>query len=128
MRIGQGYDAHRFGDGRPLVLGGVTIPHPQGLAAHSDGDVLIHALCDALLGAAGLGGTQDLLQIAAFRGRAVDETCRSSAGGMAAVFSDQESTSAALEELALFTEPAPEARPAFDNLIEHMEEINSRRN
>ena len=55
MRIGQGYDAHRFGDGRPLVLGGVTIPHPQGLAAHSDGDVLIHALCDALLGAAGLG-------------------------------------------------------------------------
>ena len=55
MRIGQGYDAHRFGEGRPLVLGGVTIPHPQGLAAHSDGDVLIHALCDALLGAAGLG-------------------------------------------------------------------------
>ena len=55
MLIGQGYDAHRFGDGRPLVLGGVTIPHPQGLAAHSDGDVLIHALCDALLGAAGLG-------------------------------------------------------------------------
>jgi 2-C-methyl-D-erythritol 2,4-cyclodiphosphate synthase len=55
MRIGQGYDAHRFGDGRPLVLGGVTVPHPQGLAAHSDGDVLIHALCDALLGAAGLG-------------------------------------------------------------------------
>jgi 2-C-methyl-D-erythritol 2,4-cyclodiphosphate synthase len=55
MRIGQGYDAHRFAEGRPLVLGGVTIPHPQGLAAHSDGDVLIHALCDALLGAAGLG-------------------------------------------------------------------------
>ncbi len=55
MRIGQGYDAHRFSDGRPLVLGGVTVPHPQGLAAHSDGDVLIHALCDALLGAAGLG-------------------------------------------------------------------------
>jgi 2-C-methyl-D-erythritol 2,4-cyclodiphosphate synthase len=55
MRVGQGFDAHRFGEGRPLVLGGVTIPHPQGLAAHSDGDVLIHALCDALLGAAGLG-------------------------------------------------------------------------
>ncbi len=55
MRIGQGYDAHRFTDGRPLVLGGVTIEHPQGLEAHSDGDVLIHALCDALLGAAGLG-------------------------------------------------------------------------
>ena len=55
MRIGHGYDAHRFGEDRPLVLGGVKIPHPQGLAAHSDGDVLIHALCDALLGAAGLG-------------------------------------------------------------------------
>jgi len=55
MRIGHGYDAHRFGAGRPLVLGGVTVPHDQGLIAHSDGDVLIHALCDALLGAAALG-------------------------------------------------------------------------
>lgn len=54
MRIGQGYDAHRFAPGRPLILGGVKIDHPFGLAAHSDGDVLIHALCDALLGAAGL--------------------------------------------------------------------------
>jgi 2-C-methyl-D-erythritol 2,4-cyclodiphosphate synthase len=53
--IGHGYDAHRFGDQRPLVLGGVTIPHDRGLVAHSDGDVAIHALCDALLGAAGLG-------------------------------------------------------------------------
>lgn len=55
MRIGQGYDVHRFVAGRPLILGGVEIAHDQGLAAHSDGDVLIHALCDALLGAAGLG-------------------------------------------------------------------------
>ena len=55
MRIGHGYDAHCFAAGRPLVLGGVTIPHSQGLAAHSDGDVLVHALCDALLGAAALG-------------------------------------------------------------------------
>ena len=55
MRIGQGYDAHRFEKGKPLVLGGVAIPHDEGLKAHSDGDVLIHALCDALLGAAGLG-------------------------------------------------------------------------
>jgi len=55
MRIGQGYDAHRFEAGRQLVLGGVKIDHPLGLKAHSDGDVLIHALCDALLGAAGLG-------------------------------------------------------------------------
>jgi 2-C-methyl-D-erythritol 2,4-cyclodiphosphate synthase len=55
MRIGQGYDAHRFAPGRRLVLGGVEIAHTQGLLAHSDGDVLVHALCDALLGAAGLG-------------------------------------------------------------------------
>lgn len=55
MRIGEGYDAHRFEAGRKLVLGGVTIPHDRGLAAHSDGDAVIHALCDALLGAAALG-------------------------------------------------------------------------
>ncbi|MEA3303125.1 MAG: 2-C-methyl-D-erythritol 2,4-cyclodiphosphate synthase [Pseudomonadota bacterium] len=55
MRIGHGFDAHRFAAGRPLILGGISIPHEQGLEAHSDGDVLIHALCDALLGAAALG-------------------------------------------------------------------------
>ncbi|MEJ2309530.1 MAG: 2-C-methyl-D-erythritol 2,4-cyclodiphosphate synthase [Gammaproteobacteria bacterium] len=55
MRIGHGFDAHRFEAGRPLVIGGVTIEHDYGLAAHSDGDVLTHALCDALLGAAALG-------------------------------------------------------------------------
>lgn len=55
FRIGQGYDAHRFKDGGRLVLGGVEIEHPRGMAAHSDGDVVLHALCDALLGAAGLG-------------------------------------------------------------------------
>jgi 2-C-methyl-D-erythritol 2,4-cyclodiphosphate synthase len=55
MRIGQGFDAHAFRDGGTLVLGGVSIPHGQSLEAHSDGDVALHALCDALLGAAGLG-------------------------------------------------------------------------
>lgn len=55
MLIGQGIDAHRFGPARPLMLAGVRVEHDQGLAAHSDGDVAIHALCDALLGAAGLG-------------------------------------------------------------------------
>lgn len=55
MRIGHGFDVHRFGSERPLVLGGVTIPYDRGLIAHSDGDVVIHALCDALLGAAALG-------------------------------------------------------------------------
>ena len=55
MRIGHGYDVHAFGPGDHLMLGGVAIPCQQGFVAHSDGDVLIHALCDALLGAAGLG-------------------------------------------------------------------------
>ncbi|NCF29681.1 MAG: 2-C-methyl-D-erythritol 2,4-cyclodiphosphate synthase [Gammaproteobacteria bacterium] len=55
MRIGHGYDAHRFAAGERLVLGGVEIPHDKGLAAHSDGDVALHALCDALIGAAGSG-------------------------------------------------------------------------
>lgn len=55
MRIGHGYDAHRFAAGRPLIIGGATIPSDLGMEAHSDGDVLLHALCDALLGAAALG-------------------------------------------------------------------------
>ena len=55
MRIGTGYDAHRLEAGRKLVLGGVVVPFEKGLAGHSDADVLVHAVCDALLGAAGLG-------------------------------------------------------------------------
>lgn len=55
MRIGHGYDVHRFGEGEFITLGGVRIPHKFGLIAHSDGDVLLHALSDALLGAAALG-------------------------------------------------------------------------
>lgn len=55
MRIGQGVDVHAFGPGDKIVIGGVVIPHTAGLVAHSDGDVLLHALCDALLGAAALG-------------------------------------------------------------------------
>jgi len=54
MRIGHGYDVHRFCEGSALILGGISVPHSHGLEAHSDGDVLIHAICDALLGAAGL--------------------------------------------------------------------------
>jgi len=55
MRIGQGFDAHALVSGRKLVIGGVHVPYEKGLAGHSDADVLIHAVCDALLGAAGLG-------------------------------------------------------------------------
>jgi 2-C-methyl-D-erythritol 2,4-cyclodiphosphate synthase len=55
IRIGIGYDSHRFSAGRPLRLGGVTVPHTHGLAGHSDGDVALHAVVDALLGAAALG-------------------------------------------------------------------------
>lgn len=55
MRIGHGFDAHRFCEGGHIIIGGVRIDHDKGLEAHSDGDVLVHAVCDALLGAAGLG-------------------------------------------------------------------------
>mgnify|MGYP004460886731 CR=1 FL=1 len=55
FRIGQGYDVHRLAEGRPLILGGVDIPHDRGLLGHSDADVLTHAVMDALLGAAALG-------------------------------------------------------------------------
>jgi 2-C-methyl-D-erythritol 2,4-cyclodiphosphate synthase len=55
MRVGIGYDSHRFAEGRKLILGGVHIPHPQGLLGHTDADAVAHALTDAILGAAGLG-------------------------------------------------------------------------
>ena len=55
MRIGHGYDVHKLVEGRPLVLGGVMVPFEMGLLGHSDADVLLHAICDALLGAAALG-------------------------------------------------------------------------
>ena len=55
MRIGQGYDVHRLVEGRDLIIGGVKIEHPTGLLGHSDADVLLHAICDAMLGAAALG-------------------------------------------------------------------------
>ncbi len=55
LRVGHGFDVHAFAENRKLILGGVDIPHDLGLAGHSDADVLLHAICDALLGAAGLG-------------------------------------------------------------------------
>ena len=55
LRIGQGYDVHAFGEGDHVMLGGVRVPHVQGVLAHSDGDVILHALCDAILGALALG-------------------------------------------------------------------------
>lgn len=59
LRIGQGYDVHVLTEDRPLILGGVNIPHSKGLTGHSDADVLIHAICDALLGALALGDIGD---------------------------------------------------------------------
>src|SRR5438094_7576541 len=59
MRVGIGHDTHRLAPGRPLLLGGVAIPHPRGLVGHSDADVVLHAVTDALLGAAGLGDIGD---------------------------------------------------------------------
>ena len=59
IRVGIGHDTHRLGPGRPLILGGLRIEHPRGLVGHSDADVVLHALTDALLGAAGLGDIGD---------------------------------------------------------------------
>ena len=59
MRVGIGHDTHRLAEGRPLLLGGVRVEHPRGLVGHSDADVVLHAVTDALLGAAGLGDIGD---------------------------------------------------------------------
>src|SRR6476660_3112495 len=59
MRVGIGHDTHRLAEGRPLLLGGVRVDHPRGLVGHSDADVVLHALTDAILGAAGLGDIGD---------------------------------------------------------------------
>jgi len=59
LRVGQGFDTHRLVPGRPLMLGGILVPHPRGLEGHSDGDCVLHALCDALLGAAAAGDMGD---------------------------------------------------------------------
>lgn len=72
LRIGLGVDAHAFGDGIPLVVGGVWIDHPRGLVGHSDGDVVAHALTDALLGAAGLGDIGGLFPSEEERWRGAD--------------------------------------------------------
>lgn len=72
MRIGQGFDVHRFCKGRPLILGGVTIPHHHGLEGHSDADVVIHAICDALLGAAALGDIGEFFPSTHDRWKGVD--------------------------------------------------------
>jgi 2-C-methyl-D-erythritol 2,4-cyclodiphosphate synthase len=86
VRVGIGYDIHRFVRGRPLFLGGVRIPHPKGLLGHSDGDALLHAVTDALLGALGLGDIGEYFpdtdpkhrgaSSALFLGRAVREARR----------------------------------------------------
>jgi 2-C-methyl-D-erythritol 2,4-cyclodiphosphate synthase len=60
LRVGSGHDTHRLAEGRPLVLGGVHVPHPRGPVGHSDADVVLHAVTDALLGAAGLGDIGEL--------------------------------------------------------------------
>ena len=72
MRVGIGHDTHRLVEGRPLVLGGVTVPHSRGLAGHSDGDVVLHAVADALLGAAALGDIGELFPDTDPRHRGID--------------------------------------------------------
>lgn len=77
MRIGHGFDVHRFGGEGPLIIGGVRIAHPQGLLAHSDGDVALHAATDALLGAAAWGilASCSRIRIPPIRGRTAARCC-----------------------------------------------------
>jgi len=86
MRVGQGVDIHPLVEGRPLILGGVTIPFDRGLDGHSDGDVVAHAACDALLGAAGLDdlGTHFPENDPAFEGASSMDLCRQVAEMVAA--------------------------------------------
>jgi 2-C-methyl-D-erythritol 2,4-cyclodiphosphate synthase len=86
MRVGQGVDVHPLVEGRPLILGGVTIPFDRGLDGHSDGDVVAHATCDALLGAAGLAdlGTHFPADDPAFEGASSMDLCRQVAKMVAA--------------------------------------------
>ncbi len=86
LRVGTGWDVHPFVDGRRLVIGGVTIPHERGLSGHSDADVLTHAICDALLGAAALGdiGRHFPDSDPAFRGISSLELLRRTVGIIAA--------------------------------------------
>ena len=74
MRVGIGHDTHRLEPGRPLLLGGVRVEHPRGLAGHSDADVVLHAVTDALLGAAGLGDIGDAYPDTDPRWRGADST------------------------------------------------------
>ena len=92
MRVGLGVDAHAFADGVPLVLGGVRFDHPRGLAGHSDGDVITHALIDAVLGAAGLGDIGTL-------------------------FPSDESTPAGVESLELLQEACARVRAAAYDVV-----------
>ena len=87
MRVGHGFDVHRLMAGRKLVIGGVDIPHEKGLQGHSDADVLLHAICDALLGAAGLGdiGQHYPDTSAEFRGIDSRRLLRGVAGKLAAL-------------------------------------------
>ena len=86
MRIGNGFDVHALVEGRPLILGGVAVPYARGLAGHSDADVLLHAVCDALLGAAALGdiGRHFPDSDAGYRGIASVELLRRTVGVLAA--------------------------------------------
>ena len=86
MRVGQGVDVHPLVEGRPLILGGVTVPFDRGLDGHSDGDVVAHAACDALLGAAGLDdlGTLFPADDARWAGASSLDLCRQVAGRVAA--------------------------------------------
>jgi len=116
LRVGTGFDVHPFADGRALVIGGVAIPHERGLAGHSDADVLSHAICDALLGAAALGdiGRHFPDRDPAFRGISSLELLRRTVAILAAAgWSPLQVDSTVLAEAPQISPHEPEMRGAI---------------
>ena len=118
MRIGHGYDAHRFKSGNGIVLGGVDVPFDKSFEAHSDGDVLLHALCDALLGAAALGdiGKHFPDTSAEFKGI----SSRLLLQKVAALISDAEYKISNVD--VTVAAQAPKLAPHIDNMRQHISE------
>ncbi|WP_455200065.1 2-C-methyl-D-erythritol 2,4-cyclodiphosphate synthase [Kaarinaea lacus] len=118
MRIGHGYDAHRFKEGKGIVLGGVDIPFEKSFEAHSDGDVLLHALCDALLGAAALGDIGKHFPDTSDEYKGISS--RLLLQKVAALISNEQYTVSNVD--VTIAAQAPKLAPYIDNMRQHISE------
>lgn len=118
MRVGHGYDAHRFKEGKGIVLGGVDIPFEKSFEAHSDGDVLLHALCDALLGAAALGDIGKHFPDTSDEYKGISS--RLLLQKVAALISNEQYTVSNVD--VTIAAQAPKLAPYIDNMRQHISE------